>query len=310
MREIERVSIIGLGAIGAAFAAEARVPEGTLRVIAGGARGEKLRRDGMEINGRRRRFTVVDPSETVEPADLLIIAVKFGQLAQAIEDSRNHVGDDTVILSVLNGISSEEVVGRAFGREKLLYSYCVGTDAMNNGDSRTYSAVYTIPFGEAKNTPGAYSENVLRVQRFFERANIKHEIPEDMLKSMWWKFMMNMGVNQSLAVTRQPYRALQHKGRVYALARDTMLEAVAVAQREGIALEPEDAERAFAVIGTISPDGKPSTLQDIEAKRPTEIEIFSGDLLRLAEKHGMSLPVNEVLYRAIKGIEQEYTATE
>jgi 2-dehydropantoate 2-reductase len=157
------------------------------------------------------------------------------------------------------------------------------------------------------NVPGAYSEKVLRVQRFFERAGIKYEIPEDMMKSLWWKYMLNMGVNQSLAATRAPYRALQHDGYVRALALDTMLETIEVARREGIDLSRADAERAFAVIETLGGDGQPSTLQDVEARRATELEMFSGDLLRFAQKHGIELPVNAALYRIIKGVEEEYT---
>jgi 2-dehydropantoate 2-reductase len=306
MKKIETVSIIGLGAIGAAFLAEAspNMEYSDLRVIAGGTRGAKLRADGIAVNGEVLRPRIIDPDEDAGVSDLLIFAVKFGQLADAIENARRFVGERTVILSLLNGISSENIIGERFGADKLLYSYAVGTDAGNTGSARSYTRMFTIPFGEKTNTPGQYSENVLAVDEFLSRVGIPHEVPEDMLKSLWWKYMMNMGVNQSLGVTRLPYRAIQRGGIVRKLARDIMLEAITVANAEGVTLTETDADAALAVIDTIGAEGKPSTLQDIEARRVTEIEIFSGDLLRLGKKHGLALPINETLYTIIKGIEE------
>jgi 2-dehydropantoate 2-reductase len=119
--------------------------------------------------------------------------------------------------------------------------------------------------------------------------------------------MLNMGVNQTLAILRKPYSAIQHDGRARKIAFDAMLETVKIAQGEGVALGEEAPDEAFAVIDTIDPNGKPSTLQDVESERLTEIEMFSGDLLRLAEKQGVTLPVNAILYRLIKTIEEEYS---
>ncbi|MDR3209138.1 MAG: ketopantoate reductase family protein [Oscillospiraceae bacterium] len=305
MKTINTVALIGLGAIGCAFMAEVSktVPDADLRVVAGGERARRLRESGVRVNGKTYKFRVAEAGETYG-ADLLILAVKAGALERAMEDARGCVGPDTVILSFLNGITSEETLAARFGRGKVLYSYCVGTDATRVGDAVTYATMFSVPFGEAANVPGAYSENVLAVRDFFERVGVRFEIPEDMKKSLWWKYMLNMGVNQTLAVLRQPYSALQRGGFAREIARDTMLEAVEVANREGVALTSADAERAFEVVRGIDPNGKPSTLQDVEAGRRTEIEMFSGDLLRMAARHGLTLPVNDMLYRLIKAGEE------
>jgi 2-dehydropantoate 2-reductase len=308
MKTINTVSLIGLGAIGATFVSA--MPEGflrgNLRVIAGGARAERLRRNGVTVNGRVIRVNVSEAGELTEPSDLVVFATKANALLQAMEDARHHVGNGTIILSLLNGISSEELLAERFGSEKVLYSYCVGTDATRAGDEVRCSAFMTIPFGESTNNIGEYSEKVRATADFFDRVGQKYEIPEDMLRSQWWKWMMNMGVNQTLALLRRPYSALTRRDLAWSIARDAMLEAVKIAKLEGVALDEADPERVLAVLDRIDPEGKPSTLQDIEALRTTEVEIFSGSLLKMAEKHGIQLPVNAMLYRLIKAGEQEY----
>jgi 2-dehydropantoate 2-reductase len=310
MREIKTVALIGLGAIGSAFlnTLSKNAPDIRLRVIAGGERLVRYRESGVTINGETVRFETCDSGKpAAEPDDLVIFATKFGSLPQAIEDARGYVGDNTILLSLLNGITSEDIIASAYGRSNPIYSYCVGTDATRHPEGVRFETMFKVPFGQAQNIPGDYSGDVLSVRSFFEKAGIGYEIPEDMQRSRWWKYMLNMGVNQTLAILREPYRALQRDGYARELARSVMLETVAIARAEGIALTPGDTDEAFRVVEQISPDGKPSTLQDIEARRKTEIDIFSGDLLRKGKELGVPLPVNEVLYKAIKAIEEQWS---
>ncbi|MDO4669464.1 MAG: 2-dehydropantoate 2-reductase, partial [Butyricicoccus pullicaecorum] len=121
MREIKTVALIGLGAIGCSLAREICQAVGfqNFRVIAGGARRERLEREGVVINGQACRFQIVAPDTVTEPADLVLVAVKFGALPQAIQDIRNQVGTQTTIISFLNGISSEEMLAEVYGWQRV-----------------------------------------------------------------------------------------------------------------------------------------------------------------------------------------------
>ncbi|RYM05755.1 hypothetical protein EWH99_04900 [Sporolactobacillus sp. THM7-7] len=83
-------------------------------------------------NGEPCDFHYVDANEQVEPADLLIFTVKYIGLKQAIEHARNQVGPRTILISFLNGIRSEQMIGEAFGFNRLLYCIVVGMDASKN----------------------------------------------------------------------------------------------------------------------------------------------------------------------------------
>src|SRR5699024_115399 len=109
MREIKTVSLIGLGAIGA-FAAPGlnRLLGENFRIIAGSDRKKRLETNGVIINEKHYQFHVVAPEEETGYADLAIFAVKNTQLSQAIKDMRNQIGPDTIVMSLLNGVTSEK----------------------------------------------------------------------------------------------------------------------------------------------------------------------------------------------------------
>ena len=116
MKEIKTVGIIGLGALGVLYThlfTEALGKEHVL-VLADKDRAARYRRDGVWYNGRLCDFTYADAAQMAEPVDLLLFAVKFGGLADAISTCRHLVGPETTLVSVLNGIASEPMLAESF----------------------------------------------------------------------------------------------------------------------------------------------------------------------------------------------------
>ncbi|MDR3254343.1 MAG: 2-dehydropantoate 2-reductase [Synergistaceae bacterium] len=306
MKKIETVSLIGLGAVGCVHlkTISDTLPMSNIEVIASGERAKRLRANGIALNGDRVSFPVHEPGSGGAPADLLIFAVKQHCLSRAIEDARDQVGPDTIILSFLNGISSEGIISAAYGADKVLYSLLLGIDAVRGADGTSYTTAGRIPFGNAVNEPGSYSENVESVKEFFERVGIRHEIPLDMIRMLWIKFMMNVGVNQTTAVLRCPYGALHGPGYAVDLATSLMEEVVAISSKENVALCLGDIGKSFSIIRGMSAHGKTSMLQDVEAGRQTEVDIFGGAVAEMGKKHGVPVPMNETFVRLIRAIEE------
>ncbi|NLX84306.1 MAG: ketopantoate reductase family protein [Synergistaceae bacterium] len=308
MKSIETISLIGLGAIGSANLAKISesFPMDKIRVIASGERAERYRDKGVTVNGKTYKFPVYKPEEKISPADLLIFAVKNNHLPQAIKEVGNHVGKNTIILSLLNGVSSEKEIGKIYGIDKVLYSFVTRTDATRIGGSTEYGSLGLVPFGEAVNIKGMYSEKVLLVEEFFKKTGIKYDIPENMVRNLWLKFMLNVGANQVTAVLRCPYGAIKSSKRVRELAAEAMQEAVAVSRAENIPLEQSDIDNCLEILGKLTPTGKTSMLQDVEARRKTEVEAFGGTVCSLAKKHGIKVPVNETLVKFIMALEETF----
>lgn len=299
MKRLEKVAIIGLGALGCAYASKLYDlnPQG-LKIIADGERAKRYKAAGFRINGKQYDFDYISPEEKSEPADLLLVTVKANQLSQAICDMKNQVGDNTIILSLLNGITSEEIIGREYGMEKLLYSVSYGLTANREGNQIKFPSYGNISFGEKVNKE--YSARVQAVQELFERAGIPYSIPEDMLRALWWKFMVNVGINQCSAVTRGRYSVFQTDEDAKQLMEAAMWEVVRLSEKAGINLNRADIDKWHEVLGTLDPNSRTSMLEDIECHRQTEVDIFAGTVCKLGEKYGVNTPVNKTLLQIIK----------
>jgi 2-dehydropantoate 2-reductase len=301
-RRIERVVLVGAGAVGALYVPQLNdLGPGLLRVVAGGERRARLLAEGLTVNGRRHDVRIVSPGDAAEPADLLLVAVKQHHLGRAIEDARGVVGPGTIVLSLLNGITSEEILARALATENVLPAFVLGTDSVRDGTRSRHSTMGFVVFGARSNDPS--DPRVLAVKDLLDRARIPYRVPADILREQWFKFMLNVGVNQVSALLRAPYGAFGRVPEVRELTRRASLEVVALSVKEGVALTEADVDRMFPILAGLGPDGKTSMLQDVEAGRKTEVEIFAGAVVELGRRHGIPTPVNEVLGRAIVALE-------
>jgi len=271
---------------------------GCVSLLAGGDRGVRLNEEGVTVNEKRYMIPVVTPEESGPPVDLIIVAVKDYHLSTAITDMANLVGPSTTIISVMNGIESEERIGLVYGREKLLLAVAVGIDAVREDNCVRYTTQGRLLFGEENNT--RVTKRVKALQALFDRAGIVWETPVDMVRTMWWKFMINVGVNQVSAVLRASYGVFQRSAEAKALMESAMREVIVLGEAAGVRLDEEDIMDWYAVLGTLSPEGKTSMMQDMEAGRKTEVEMFAGKVMKLGGERGIPTPVNDTLYRILR----------
>lgn len=302
MNAINRVAILGAGAMGAAYASLFMdAGDFSVSFIANGERAKRLRENPLMVNGRLYDIDVKNSAEEAEPVDLIMVALKHHHLAQAIPDLAQFVGKKTIILSVLNGLDSEREIGSVYGMDKLLYTVAVGMDAVRQDGAVVYSTMGKLIFGEADNSE--ISPRVQALQSALDHAGIVYETPVDMLRTMWWKFMVNVGVNQASAVMRAPYGIFQTDPGAQDLMVALMQEVIELAQCEGIGLGETAVSEWNTVLHTLSPEGKTSMLQDIEAGRKTEVDIFAGKVVELGEKYGVPTPINQTMLQIIRVLE-------
>ena len=306
MQEIKTVAIIGLGALGTLFGnlLSKRMEKEDLRIIAGRDRIFRYRQEKVYSNGEICDFHYVEPEEKAPPADLVLIAVKYLQLNDALKAIENQVGPHTLILSLLNGITSEGIIAKAYGMDKVVYCVAQGMDAVKVGGRLTYKNRGKLCIGPPDGEP--VPEKVQRIIDFFDRMDLPYEVDAHMQKRMWGKFMLNVGVNQTVAVFGPDYGAIQREGPQRETMTAAMREVIALSELEKVNLTEADLQYWLRLLGTLDPGGKPSMRQDVEAKRPSEVALFAGTVLELAKKHGISVPVNQMLYDRIMQIEAGY----
>ncbi|MFT4110923.1 ketopantoate reductase family protein [Propionicimonas sp.] len=296
-----RIVLVGLGAIGAAYASRLVDAGCDLRVLLDAGRSGRYAGRPTVVNGRAYDFPLSTGADG--PADLAVVAVKRAALEEAIELLRPCVTDRTVVLSLLNGIDSEEVLARAFPAATVLLAVSVGIDAVRNGRDVRFTSLGRILLGEPVN-PGPRSAQVAAVAALLDHAGIDCAVPSDMVHQLWWKWLINVGVNQVSALCRVPYRVLQNPA---SPARAVMIaaqrEVIAVANARGVALDEHDLDRWLEVLAGLGPDNYTSMAQDVLAGRPTEVDSFAGTVVALGGDLGVPVPVNAVLYGLLKGAE-------
>ena len=302
MKAIRNISIVGAGAMGAAYAAMFTDAAGfAVSFVARGKRYERLKNKTLTVNDRLYNVPVVHPDKVAEPADLVLVALKHHHLEGAVDDIAALVGRDTAILSVMNGLESEATIGAACGMDKLVYAIAVGIDAVRENDRFTFANPGKIVFGPIGD--GGRGPKLDRIQEALDRAGIANEVPVDIVRAMWWKFMINVGINQASAVLRATYGVFQSSPDARTLIRSLMEEVVSLAKKAGIGLSEADIDEWDIIMNNLSATGKTSMLQDVEAGRKTEVEIFAGKVVALGNQYLVPTPVNVTLQRIIKVIE-------
>ena len=295
---IKKIAIIGAGALGGVYGSILHeMDPNSVSFIAAGSRYDRLKSDGIVVNGNHYTIAVVRPEEATY-ADLILVVVKYHHLNQALEHLKNAVGPQTILLSVMNGIDSEERIGAVYGMNKVVYGLTLGIDAVREDNVITYKNQGQILFGEEKNTVA--TDRVQRIRDLFTRATLAHMVPPDMIRSLWFKFMINVGANQTSALLRATYGTLQSSSEARDLMDSAMREVITIALAMKVDLSEKDMGEWYKVLARLNPAGKTSMLQDVEAGRETEVEMLAGMVLKLGKRHGFPTPVNQMFYDKLR----------
>jgi len=298
MNVIHSVAIIGAGALGMLYASVLKnAPDTQVYFLVAGDRYESLKSGRFIINDLVEQIQVRSPAELREKPDLVVVAVKNHHLEGIVPLLHAAIGADTVVTSVLNGIDSESFIEDQFPDATVLYTVALGMDAVRTANRLTYTNQGKLIIGTKDNDP--QNPDLLAVRALLDRSGLTCEIPADIHRAVWWKWMVNIGVNQVSAVTGAPYGVFHTDEDAQALMEAAMRETVLVAQAEGVDLREEDIANWYPILNRLGAEGKTSMLQDMDEHRRTEAPSFGGRLIELAARHGIPVPVNETLVRIL-----------
>ena len=292
--EIKNVIICGLGALGLTYANKLK-NVCNLKILANKERVEKYKENLPTLNNIPIKLDYILPEENWD-TDLIIISTKTTGLDSALEYIKNFVNKNTVIISLINGISSEEKIASIYGKENIVKSYFIGHSAMRKENNVLQDGIGKIVL-----------EPNQKLETFFKNHNIDYEICENIQYSMWLKLGVNIILNQPSAIYKMTVGELRNLPEYYPLAKKLLNEVADVAKVVGIKNIDNYEEEVLESIKLIADDGKTSMLQDILAQRKTEVDIFSGEIIKLGKIYGIKTPYNEDIYNKIKSIERDFS---
>ncbi|MBQ6407718.1 MAG: ketopantoate reductase family protein [Butyrivibrio sp.] len=299
--ELKKIAIIGAGAVGCYILWGLSNKEDIdVSVIAQGERKERIDSEGLVINDKLYKPKVKTPAEAYG-ADLVIVAVKYNALRSAVADIKEIVDEHSVVMSLMNGVDSEEIIASEIGDGHIVPSLIkVASERKQNSIRFDPETTIGIIYGEKD---GRRSDRTAAIGKLFEGTGLNYRETDVILPEIWSKFRLNVGNNLPQAMLGVGVGAYGDSEHVAALREGLVkeLDAIAEAKDIDISLADPSSTRGSKVFKR----ARYSTLQDLDAKRHTEVDMFSGAIIRMGKELGIPTPYNEFAFHMLKALEEK-----
>lgn len=316
MKKIDRVCVVGAGAIGSLFAGHL----GTLVEVNVLTRREdnatSLNKEGLRISGKSDLHVKVtastDPQELGD-ADLVIIATKATAVEETAKRLQGHFPGATVLM-IQNGLGCEEVVSR-YGDWPIISSVTFMSGVRHSDTHVEYELDTATWMGPWAGADATYDDAKL-LAALVNKSGLIAEAYADLLPHQWSKLIFNSAINSISAITDLPHvkafakqDAIEDLGH---LVHDMIAEAKIIAEARGVTLADDPWEMNIQAVGQGKTGGDdyahiPSMLNDTRNERLTEIDWITGAIVREAAKEGIPAPYHETLYRLVKAKEASWS---
>ena len=303
-----RFAIFGVGAVGGYFGGRLAQAGEDVVFIARGQHLAALRSNGLRVDSINGDFVLPTVTATADPAqigavDVVLVGVKTWQVAEAAESIRPLLGENTLVLPLQNGVEAPAQLAKILGREHVcgglakIISFIAGPGHIRHTGADPY-----IALGELDNRP---SDRTEKLQRTLQQSGVKAEIPPDITASLWAKFLFVASWGGVGAISRAPIGVIRSVSETRRMLEGSMQEIYEVAGVRKINLAPDAVSAAMGFIDTLPPSGTTSLQRDIIENRPSEIDSWTGAVVRFGRDAGVAVPINEFIYDALLPLERQ-----
>ena len=303
-----KVCIVGCGAVGSLFAANlAQLDD--VEVWAYDLSREHvdaINRDGLRLSGAGEvlgRLTATSDAAALPVCEFGIVATKAMHTSAAVEaTAAAFVGG--CVATVQNGLGNEEAIAKSAGRVIRGTTFPAGR-LVEPGHVQ-WDVKGDTTFGPFEPRPAPFEE-VERLAEACTRAGMPTTAVRDARGPQWRKVIFNAATNPVGALTRLTHGRVCEDPELRRFVSGLVDEGKAVAAAQGIELDadPEDLID-HAARPEVAYDHKASMLQDVEARRPTEIDYLNGGIVRFGQEQGVATPLNRAIWSLVKGLEQSW----
>jgi 2-dehydropantoate 2-reductase len=303
-----RTCVVGAGSIGSLFAAHLATVADVLVLTRRAEHARALNEHGLRVSGRHdftARVTAASDPRDLPDFELGIVATKATGVAPAAEALSGRFPGAT-IMTVQNGLGAEEIV-RAYGEWPLVSGVTFMSGTKHSDTHVEYILDTPTWLGPYDTTP---IERVQKIAALLVDAGLKAEALPDLLPAQWSKLIFNATVNGVAALTGLPhdghFAAEGDVGDLGHLVHGLVDEGKRVAAAAGVELHDDPWE--MNVLATRRGSAhSPSMLEDVEARRPTEVELINGALVREAARVGVEAPLHTAIYQLVRAREASYS---
>lgn len=303
----KKIAVVGVGGVGGYLAGMLirKYPQVTL--VARGERGKSIREKGLLLHSDYHGEIAVRPekaverTELLEPQDFIFICVKNYSLEQACKELEGAVTDSTVIIPVMNGADPGECTRKWIKKGTVVDSLIYIVAFANPDFSVTQQGDFANLRIGIMDADEKEKEKILAVSELLKGADIDHKVSEDIESDIWKKYILNCAYNVLTAFYDNTIGQLRDDPKKDKEYEQLVYEAYEVARKKGVHVKKEEADAIVRRFREELEDDATSSLQrDVNAGRPTELETFSGYLVREARRLGVEVPISEQMYEGLK----------
>lgn len=304
-----KIAIFGTGGVGGYFGGRLAQNGEDVTFIARGAHLQAILTLGLRVESIDGDFTIHPAKATASPqtigeVDLIVLATKAWQLNDAIEQMQPMVGNDTIILPLLNGMEHMDILLNIFGKEHVIGGFCrISTFVSAPGVIRHVGIKPYIAYGEWDNST---SERIHKVHKLFSSINgIVAEIPSNIQTAMWEKFIFITGTSGVGAYTRKPIGEYRSNPETRATLFNAFSETAAVARAMGVSIAESFVNETMQRIDNAPGNVMASMQKDMMEGKPSELNEQTGAVIRMGKAVGVPTPIHEKLFAALLPLEQK-----
>ncbi|UYZ22868.1 ketopantoate reductase family protein [Mesobacillus jeotgali] len=298
-----KILIVGAGAIGGYFGGRLLEEGEDVTFLVREKRQQQLQSNGLLVESIHGNMHVQKPAtilagENVEPYDVVFVSTKSYHLEGAIEDIRPYVGDDTMVLPLLNGIAHVDVLKEAFGAERIIGGLCfIETTLDQDGKIVQTSPIHDFVFGEWN---GEKTERILQLEKAFSGTKASFRLSEKIQQEMWHKYLFITSLSGITSLFRSPIGPIRDQEHGWNTIDTLVHEAAAIMEKIGAPLASGAIEATLGKMNEIGHGMKSSLQRDMEKSLLTEADHLFGYLLEKAKELDLAAPVLSAIYANVK----------
>jgi 2-dehydropantoate 2-reductase len=299
--------IIGAGAMGSLFGGHLTLSgEEVWLVDVWKEHIDAIRSKGLAIEekGETRNISVnaATDARSIGKADLVLYFVKTYHTEKAVKDSLVLEKEDTLFLTLQNGLGNEEIICKQVDRKKVILGVTgQGATLLGPGSIR-HAGWGKTSVGELD---GKITDRLNRVAQMFRKVEIETDVSFRIHDLVWEKLLVNVGINALAALLEFKNGQLLDHPETLRLMEALVNEAIEIAKKKGIRIEGNPMDRVKAVVEATR-ENRCSMGQDLDYKRKTEIDAINGAVVKEAKRLGISVPYNLMITDLIKVIEKGF----